>query len=144
MFTIFVHRLQNFLMLCWYIFLLKLCKQLLQKYLLFLFFVLLNINQSKIFDVHIMWFIFIRYKQWVHWIFKFLFWNLNRICQFVFITKNTDTNFVSQFNFSKIIFWYMKFNSFIIKIINHFFIFLCYSFRMYFYQIIFQDVFLPD
>ena len=144
MFTIFVHRLQNFLMLCQYIFLLKLCKQLLQKYLSFLFFVLLNINQSKVFDEHITWFIFIRYKQWVHWIFKFLFWNLNTICQFVFITKNTDTNFVSQFNFSKIIFWYMKFNSFIIKIINQFFIFLCYSFRMYFYQIIFQDVFLPD
>ena len=112
--------------------LLKQCKQYLQKYFLFLFFVLLNIKSFKIFYVHIMWFNFISYYQKIYWTPKFLIWYVNRISKFVFITKNIHTSFVFHFNFIKIIFRYRKFNSFTIKSIDLFFILLCNSFWMSF------------
>ena len=44
----------------------------------------------KIFNVHIMPFITMNYKQKIHWVFKFLIWNANWKSQFVFITKHIN------------------------------------------------------
>ena len=89
----------------------------------------------KIFDVHIMRFSIINYKQQIHRVFKFLIWNVNWKSQFVFITKHVNANVVLFLNLAKTFFSHRKFNSIIIKIINKIFIFFCDSFWMYFYRI---------
>ena len=96
--------------------LLKYCKELLQMYFLFLFFVLWNLNLSA-FDVHIMWLAFNDYRQQIHWNFKFLIWNVDWKGWFIFISKHIGANVIFHFNFTKIFFWYMKFNFSVIKTI---------------------------
>ena len=89
----------------------------------------------KIFGVHIMWLVFINYKQQVHWIFEILIRNVHWKSQLIFIAKYIDTNVIFRVNFTKIFFWYRKCNFSVIKIINKLFIFLRNSFWMYFYWI---------
>ena len=89
----------------------------------------------KIFDVHIMRFIFISYEQQIHWIFKFLILDMNGKSQLIFITIHINANILFRFNLAKIFFSHRKSNSIIIKIIIKFFIFLCNSFWMYFCSI---------
>ena len=117
----------------------KHCTQLLQKYFLFLFFVSWNCfvkhESVKIFNVHIMWLVFINHKQQIHGNFKLLIWNVDWKGLLVLVTKNFNANIVFLFNFIKIFFLHRKFHSIIIKIINKFFIHLCNFFWTYFYGI---------
>ena len=138
--------------------LLKHCKQLLQKYFLFLFFVLWNINLLKSLIKSLMWLVFISYRQQIHWVFKSLILNVDWKNLPTFITKHINANIVLRFNFTKIFFSHRKLNSNMIKIISKFFAILpslptfavlhhchfaiiskffaiCNSFRMYFYWI---------
>ena len=98
-------------------FLLKHCKQLLQNYF-FLFYVLCSV---KIFDIHVMWLVFINNKQQTYWIFKCLIRDMNWKNQLVFITIHINANVVFCFNLAKIFFSHRKFNSIIIKTISKLF-----------------------
>ena len=89
----------------------------------------------NIFHIHIMWLVFINYKQQIQRVFKFLIWNVNWRNQLVFITKHVNANTVLLFNLAKIFFLHRRFNPIIIKIIIKFFISPCDSFWMYFYGI---------
>ena len=106
-----------------------------QKYFLFLFFVLWDINLLQSIDTHIMWLAFISYQQQTHPVFKFLIWNVNWKTQLVFITKHINANVVFCFNLTKIFLSYKKLNSIIIKIISKLFVILCNSLWIYFYWI---------
>ena len=126
----------NFLMFCQHIFTTKT----LQTTLTEVFFVFIPCfvkhKSVKIFDVHIMRFITISYKQQIHRVFKFLIWNVNWKNQLIFITKHVNANIVLFFNLAKIFFSHRKkLNSMTIKIINKVFIFPCNSFWMYFCRI---------
>ena len=113
---------------------LKHYKQLLQKYFLFLFFLLWNINLSKSL-MYTQWLVFISYKQQIHWVFKILIWNVDWKSQLVFVTVLIDANTVLFFNFATIFFLHRKFNPIIITIINKLFIILWNYFWMYFWRI---------
>ena len=89
----------------------------------------------KIFDVHIMQFITINYKQQIHRVFKFLIWKVNWKNHLIFITKHVNVNIVLFFNLAKIFFSNSKSNPIIVKIISKFFIFSRNFFWMYFYRI---------
>ena len=115
--------------------LLKHCKQLLQKYFFVFILCFVKHKSVKIFDIHIMWLVFINYKQQIHRVFKFLIWNVNGKSQFVFITIHINANIILFSILLKSFFSHSKFNSIIIKIISKFFIFPCNSFWMYFYRI---------
>ena len=65
----------------------------------------------KIFDVHIIWLVFINYKQQIYRIFKFLIWNVDWKSQLVLIAKHINTNIVLRFNLAKILFSHRKSNS---------------------------------
>ena len=110
------------------------CQQPFQKHTLSSFFVFLKHKSVKIFDIHIMWLVFISYKQQLHWIFKFLIWNVNWKSQFVFITIQINANVVFRFNIAKIFFSNRKPNPIIIKIISKLLLIFCNSFWMYFYR----------
>ena len=79
----------------------------------------------KIFDIHVMWLVFISYKQQIRRVFKFLIRNANWKSQLVFITKHIDTNVAFCFHLPKIFFSHRKLNPSIIKIISKLFISLC-------------------
>ena len=96
-------------------------------------FCLVKHKSVKIFDVHIMRFITINYKQQVHPIFKFF---LKSVC---FHNKYINANVFSFFNLAKKIFWNKKPNPTIIKIINKLFIFSRNSFWMYYYWLNMSD-----
>ena len=121
-------------MLCQLIFTTKTLQAILTK--VFFVFILCFVKHKsvKIFDIHIMWLVFISFKQQKR-VFKFLIWNVIWKRQLVFITKHVSPNFVLFFNLAKIFFSHRKFSSIIIKIINKFFIFPCNSFWVYFYGI---------
>ena len=80
-------------------------------------------KSAKIFDVHIMRFITIKYKQRIHRIFKFLTRNVNWKSQLVFITKHVNANVIFHLSLVKIFFLHRKLNSILIKIFKKFFIF---------------------
>ena len=105
--------------------LLKQCKKTLAK--VFFVFILCFVKHKsvKIVDIHIMWLVFISYKQEVYRVFKFLIWNVNWKSQLVFITKHVSANVVLRFNFIKIIFSQRKPNPIIIKTISKPSIFSC-------------------
>ena len=94
----------------------------------------------RIFDVHVMWFISIKYLQQIHWIFTFLIWNVDWKSQLVFITIPIHSNAVLFLNLAKIFFLHRKSNPIIIKIVNKLFVVLCNSFWMYFYGIIMPNM----
>ena len=108
--------------------LLKHRKQLLQKYFFVFILCFVKHKSVKIFDIHIMWLVFINYKQQIHWIFEGLVWNVNWKSQFIFIIKHVNANIVLFSNLAKIFFSHRKPNPIIIKIISKFFIFPCNSF----------------
>ena len=112
---------------------LKYCKQLLQKF--FFIFCFMKHKSVKVFDIHIMWLVFINYKQQIRRVFEFLIWNVNWKSQFVFTTIHINAKIVLFFNLSKIFFLPREFNSIIIKIISKLFVILCNSFWVYFYWI---------
>ena len=89
----------------------------------------------KIFDIHVMWLVFINYKQRIHWVLKFLIWNVNWKNQLVFVTKHINANIIFCFNLSKIFFSHRKSNPIIITIINKLIIILRNSFWISFYKI---------
>ena len=115
--------------------LLKHWKQLLQKYFLFSFFCFVKHKSVKIFDVHVIWLVFISHKQQIHRIFKFLIWNVNSKTQFILTTIHVNANVLLFLSLAKIFFSHRKFNPIIIKTISKFFIVLCDSFWMYFFWI---------
>ena len=117
--------------------LLKHCKQLLQKYFLFFCFCFCFVKHKsvKIFDIHVMWLVFINYKQQIHQVFKFLIWNVYWKNQLVFITIHINANIALFRTFARIFLIYRKLNSIIIKIISELFISLCNTFWVYFYGI---------
>ena len=123
----------NFFMFCQHIF----TTETLQTTLAKLFFVLIlcfvKHKSVKIFDIHIMWLVFINYKQQIHQVFKFLIWSFNWKSQLVFITKHINANVVFYFNLAKKLFSHRKTNSIII--IRKLFVVLCNSFWVYFYGI---------
>ena len=105
-----------------------------QEFFIIIFCLIAHIS-VKIFNIDIMWFIFICYHQQFHTIFKFVIRYIDRISQTIFITKyNIDANIILLLNFTIIFFRNRKFNTFIIKIINHF----------HLLSLFFQDVFLID
>ena len=108
--------------------LLKHRKQFLQKYFFVFILCFVKHKSVKIFDIHIMWLVFVNYKQQIHWIFEGLVWNVNWKSQFIFIIKHVNANIVLFSNLAKIIFSHRKHNPIIIKIISKFFIFPCNSF----------------
>ena len=87
----------------------------------------------KIFDIYVMWLVFINYKQQIYWIFKFLIGNWKN--QLVFITIHVNANVVFPLNLAKYFFSYSKLNSIIIKITSKHFTGLSNSFWMCFYRI---------
>ena len=78
----------------------------------------------KIFDVHIILFVTVSYKQKIHGVFKFLIWNVNWKSHPIFITKHVNANIVYFFNLAKIFSLHRKLHPIIIKIANKLFIFL--------------------
>ena len=115
--------------------LLKQCKKTLAK-LLFVFILCFVKHKSvKIFDIHIMWLVFVSYKQQVYRVFKFLIWNVNWKSQLVFITIHINANVAFLFNLAKIFLSHRELNPVIIKIISKLFIGLSNSFWMSFYGI---------
>ena len=88
----------------------------------------------KVFDVHIMWLIFINHKQQIQWVFKLLIWNIDWKNSPIFITKCINAN-VFFFNLANIFFSHRKLNFIIMQIISKFFVILSNSFWMYFYWI---------
>ena len=88
----------------------------------------------KIFDIHMMWLVFINYKQQIHRVFKFLIWNINWKSHLVFITKQVNANFfLSQSCWNL----FLAQETFIIKnIISKLFVILCNSFWIHFYRLI--------
>ena len=125
----------NFLMFCQHIFTTK--KLQTTSAQVFFAFILCFVEHKsvKIFDIHIMWLVFISYKQQIHRVFKFFVWNVDWKNQLVFITKRINANVVFTFNLGKIFPLHRKLNPIIIKTISKFFIILCDSFWMYFYWI---------
>ena len=99
--------------------LLKHSKQLLKIYF-FVFLCFVKQKSSKIFDVNIMWLVFISYKQQTYHVFKFLIWNVDWENQLVFITIHGNANAVFHLNFAKIFFLHRKLNPTIIKITHKF------------------------
>ena len=124
-----------FFMLCQHMFTTKTLKTTLAKEVFVFILCFVKHKSVKIFDAHIMQFITINYKQQIYRVFKYLIWNVNWKCQFVFITKHVNANIVLFFNLAKIFFSHRKPNPIIIKIINKFFTLPCNSFWMYFYRI---------
>ena len=117
--------------------LLKHCQQLLQKYFFIFIFLFCFVKHKsvKVFDVHIMRFITINYKQQIHRVFQFLIWNVNWKSHLVFIAKHVNANVVLFFNLPKIFFSHRKFNSIILKIISKFF----YLFVWFFLIVFLED-----
>ena len=101
---------------------------------LFLLFVLWDVNLI-VFNIHIMWPVFINCKQEIYRVFKYLIWNVNWKSQFVVIIKHINANIVLSFNLAKTFFSHRKFNSIIVQIISKLFVILCNSFWMYIYGI---------
>ena len=120
--------------------LLKQCKKTLAK--VFFVFILCFVKHKsvKIVDIHIMWLVFISYKQEVYRVFKFLIWNVNWKSQLVFITIHINANVAFLFNLAKIFLSQRKLNPVIIKIISKLFIGLSNSFWMSFYWINMPDM----
>ena len=73
----------------------------------------------KIFDIHIMQFITIKYKQQIHRVFKFLIWNGTWKSQPIFVTKHFNANVVFSFN-PAIIFFLQRKISIIMKLFSTF------------------------
>ena len=117
--------------------LLKHCQQLLQKYFFIFIFLFCFVKHKsvKVFDVHIMRFITINYKQQIRRVFQFLIWNVNWKSHLVFIAKHVNANVVLFFNLPKIFFSHRKFNSIILKIISKFF----YLFVWFFLIVFLED-----
>ena len=80
---------------------------------------LITHKSVKIFNIDMVWLIFICYHQKRHTVFKVFIRYMSRIRQTIFITKHINANFILLFNLLKIFFRDRKFNTFIIKIINH-------------------------
>ena len=78
-------------------------------------------KSAKIFNIHRVWFIIIKKKQQIHWIFKFFFRKINWKNQFIFRTKYVNAN-IYLFNLFKILFFYRKLKSTIIKFFSNFFV----------------------
>ena len=120
----FVHRLCTinaqtiFFMFCQHIFTSKTLQTTFTKVFFVSIFCFAKHESVKIFDIHVMWLVFISYKQQIHRVFKFLIRNANWKSQLVFITKHIDTNVVFCFNLPKIFFSHTKLNPSIIKIIS--------------------------
>ena len=76
----------------------------------------------RIFDVHIMLFSIINYKQQIHRVFKFFIWNVNWKNQLILMTKHLNGNVVFFFDPAKVFLSHRKSSSIIIKIINKFFL----------------------
>ena len=117
--------------------LLKHCKQVFLIYLkiFHVYFSFVKHKSVKVFDIHVMWHVYINYKQQIHRVLKFLIWNINWKNQFVFIRMYINANIVFPFNLAKIFFSHNTPNPIIIKIMSKFFIFLCNFFWMSFYWI---------
>ena len=89
----------------------------------------------EIFNVQMMQFIIINYKQQIHRGFKCLIWNVNWKNKLVLVTKHINTNTFLFLNLAKKFFLHRIFNFIIIKIISQFFILFCNSIWMYFCRI---------
>ena len=72
----------------------------------------------KVFDVHVMRFIIINYKQQIHRVFKFLIWNVNWKNQPILVTKHVNGNVVLFFNLAEIFFLHREFNSIITSFLS--------------------------
>ena len=125
----------NFFAFCQYIFTPKTLLPTFEKLFSVFIFCFVKHESVKIFYIHIMWLVSIDYKQQIHWIFKFLVWSVDWKGQFIFITKKIDASLVFCFNFTKIFFWYRKFDFTAIKIVKKRIMFLRNSLWMYFYWI---------
>ena len=117
--------------------LLKHCQQLLQKYFFIFIFLFCFVKHKsvKVFDVHIMRFITINYKQQIHRVFQFLIWNVNWKSHLVFIT---NTLMQMLFFFSILLKSFSRTRNSIpsySRSLASFFIFPCNSFWIYFYRI---------
>ena len=92
-------------------------------------------TSARIFDIHIMWLVFINYKKQIHRVFKFLIWNVDWKNELIFVTKYVNANVAFCFNLAKIFFSHRKLNPTIIKIISKLFIILYNYFWICFYGI---------
>ena len=110
----------------------KHCKQNLQK--CFLFILQINLLKSLILTYCDLFFSVVKSQisNFNSQILYFFIWYINRISQFIFITKHIDANVFFLFSLALIFFRNRKFNTFIIKIINHFLICFFCSFSMNF------------